>query len=52
MKSVDLGVYGMGNDVFVANSIDINIVFFFVESPFLVLSNAKKKKMKISVTNG
>ena len=44
MKSVDLGIYGMGNDVFVANSIDINIVFFFVESPFLVLSNAKKKK--------
>ena len=31
MKSRDLGVYGMGNDVFVANSIDINILFFFAE---------------------
>ena len=34
MKSVDLGVYGMGNDVFVANSIDINIVFFLLKALF------------------
>ena len=41
-----------GNEVFVANSTDIDIVFFFAERSFIVLSNATKKNLKISVTNG
>ena len=52
MKSMDLGIYGTGNDVFVVNYIDIHIVFCFAERSFIVFSNAKKKKLKISVTNG
>jgi len=43
MKSRDLGVYGTGNDVFVANYIDINLVFFFAERSWIVFSNARKK---------
>ncbi len=46
MKSMDFGIYGTGNDVFVVNYIDINIVFFFAERYFIVLSNAKKKKIE------